>query len=68
MLQGGAIIRNYQKLSVQNFLDTQVSLAPTHVQYNLHEPSYNLPETGYNLHELGYNLHELGYNLHSFTL
>ena len=46
------------------FLDTQVSLAPTHVQYNLHEPSYNLHEPGYNLHEPGYNLHEPGYNLH----
>ena len=43
------------------FLDTQVSLAPTHVQYNLHEPAYNL-------HEPEYNLHEPGYNRRSFTL
>ena len=43
------------------FLDTQVSPAPTHVQYNLHEP-------GYNLHEPGYNLHEPEYNRRSFTL
>ena len=50
------------------FLDTQVSLAPTHVQYNLHEPAYNLHEPEYNLHEPGYNLHEPEYNRHSFTL
>ena len=45
-----------------------MSLAPTHVQYNLHEPSYNLHEPGYNRHEPGYNRHELGYNRRSFTL
>ena len=46
------------------FLDTQVSLASTHVKCNLHELGYNLHEPGYNLHEPGYNLHEPGYNLH----
>ena len=45
-------------------LDTQVSLAPSHVQYNLHDPGCNLHEPGYNLHEPVYNLHEPGYNLH----
>ena len=35
-----------------------MSVAPTHVQYNLNEPSYNLHEPGYNFHEPGYNLHE----------